>query len=351
LTAIGKKKVSRKYEDLIEVYILAKEDEGIASKTMFELKSYLGVKYSLNKKNHDGSKVLFVGKHLGPFLKSKKVEDIDQDLFREFCHKMVKKNKNMSFKHHAKTLNSFLRWCRNEGILKSIPEIRVPKKLKVEKRQREILKADEIKGLFTVLTGRPLLYVALYLLMGLRNMEILKLRWDEISFENVSLRVNPMNNRVRRGRVVPINNFVLDILKQLHKETLSSGNPGEYVFPSRKGSRKPYRDPSTGFYKQFRKALQEIGVERHITPHDLRATYEKYAHKNKDFTDTQREKMAGASIDVQKTIYVTMDADDLRGLENSVQVDGLDEILKNKTEEFLWGKTWGNDPKKGERDA
>jgi hypothetical protein len=61
--------------------------------------------------------------------------------------------------------------------------------------------------------------------------------------------------------------------------------------------------------------------------HDLRATHQYYTHKRIDFTDTQREKFSGSSIDVQKRHYVSFEADDLRGLETVVQFAGLDGLL------------------------
>jgi hypothetical protein len=72
-------------------------------------------------------------------------------------------------------------------------------------------------------------------------------------------------------------------------------------------------------------------VDAGLEPHDLRATYEHYANKRTDFTDTQREKMAGASIQTQRRIYLHgFQAEDLRGLENVVQFDGLESIMSEK---------------------
>ena len=164
----------------------------------------------------------------------------------------------------------------------------------------------------------------MYLLMGMRNMEISKLRWDEIDLEKSALRINPKSNRTRKMRVIPINPFVLTILKQR-----KSFIRGDWVFPSRKPSKLPHFSKGS-FRKGWARVLRIACINRNITPHDMRATFETHMHKNNSFTDTQREKMAGAAIDVQKNIYVNMSVDDLRGLESSVQISGLDSILQEK---------------------
>lgn len=312
LSQLGTDSKTTKYEVVVDKYIRFQERKGFAEKTIYEIKSYLGVIY-----NHKGQR--YIGKHLGPYLKNKRVEQIDQIVFEDFCEK----NKGKNFKPHAKTLNAFLKWCVQRRILKTKIQIEIPKEHKKKKRAREILTNDEIIGLLNALAGRALLYHSMYLLLGMRNSEIIKLKWGDVDLINGSLWVNPENNRVRKDRDIPINPFVLKMLNDIDKES-------EWVFPSREGSKKPHRDPSSAYRKSWKKALKEAGIDRHLTPHDMRATFEKFMHTNTAFTDTQREKMAGAKIDVQKNIYVSMRADDLRGLENSVQIEGLEKVFEKE---------------------
>lgn len=159
-------------------------------------------------------------------------------------------------------------------------------------------------------------------------MEICKVRWDEIDLETKALKINKFSNRRRKERVIPINGYVLSLLKEAFKT-----KKNDYVFPSAISTGlKQHIDPSGGIRKQWAVAIKNSGIKRHITPHDLRATFETFMHTNKNFTDTQREKMAGASIDVQKNICVTMDVEHLRGLEKSVVVSGFDKIIRENKE-------------------
>lgn len=312
-------------------FLLAEENRGhVKGRTDFR---YIRTKYIAERELEDISpKTIWEIKHVMcehfRFFERYRVEEIDQLLFSDYC----KTKLNITLHTHRKVLNAFLKWCVQNKCLKHRPEIELPKFAKKPKRQREVLNDDEIKALFQNLSGPSTLYHAMYLLMGMRNSEILKLKWEDVDIDGGAIRVHPMNNKSRKGRVVPINPWVLAILK-------SQPLKNEYVFPSRTpGGKKAHRDTSGGFRKHWLKALSAIGSDRHFTPHDMRATFEKFMHINDGFTDTQREKMAGANIDVQKNIYVTMDVRALRGLENSVQIGGLSEIMDEKILEISGAK-------------
>jgi integrase len=254
------------------------------------------------------------------FFERTKVEEISQPLFTEYC----KAKRNITVHTHRKVMSHFLKWCVQSGHLKMRPEIQIPKFAKKPVRQREILSEDEVKLLFKHLRPDATLYHAMYLLMGMRNSEILKLKWENVNLETGALRVHKSTNKSKKPRVLPINAWVLALLKAQPRKN-------EYVFPTRTpGGKKGHRDTTAAFRKPWAKALKDAGIVRHLTPQDMRATFEYWMHKNTAFTDTQREKMAGANIDVQKNIYVTMDVGALRGLENSVQIEGLDQIMHEK---------------------
>ena len=80
-----------------------------------------------------------------------------------------------------------------------------------------------------------------------------------------------------------------------------------------------------------RAGLEEFEYE----PHDLRATGEHFTNKEKDFTETQMEKFAGASIRTQRRIYLQgYMADDLRGLEEAVRIPGVEKIVTEKLQKL-----------------
>lgn len=261
--------------------------------------------------------------HLIPFFKRDEIISIGQAEFVDYCQS--KKKKNLNVVNHRKVLNHFMKWCLHKKFIKYPVVVEIPKFARKARRQRVVLDDDQIKKLVKAADGQILLYVLMYLFMGMRNMEIVKLRWEEVDLGRKELFINPMSNRRRRARSIPINKFVLGILINLKKSATS-----EWVFPSRvkaAGHWNPYGGVRNAWGKVLEKA--ELGV--HITPHDLRSTFETYMHTNINFTDTQREHMAGARIDVQKDIYVKLKAGQIKGLEESVKVDGISQILDKKS--------------------
>jgi len=268
--------------------------------------------------------------HFIPWFMNLRVEHVDQDAFDGYAEAKFKKG--LELRNHRKVLNHFLKWCVRNKFLKTRPEIQLLKQFTKKKRQRIILSDDQVRSIFKNSNEKLTLYISMYLFMGMRNMEICQLRWDEIDFKNRALRVNPFSNRKRKSRVIPINSAVIDMLRV---KQINTDSP--YVFPNEVDKSRPMHKSS--IRKPWKALLANSEVDTALTPHDLRATFETHMHRNKNFTDTQREKMAGAAIDVQKNIYITMDADALRGLENSVDIKGISKLLKMKLGKSLGKST------------
>lgn len=228
--------------------------------------------------------------------------------------------------NHRKVWRGFLKWCKSKKYIRSVPDLSIPA---VERRERRVLKPHEIRKLFEHARGSVLLFVSMYLFMGMRRKEIMTLRWSSLFMEERYLVLLKSDVKTRKGRPLPINDFVFELLKARVLEQAKKRIHTDFVFPHR--SKRSRHGDLSGLKTAWNNIMRKCGFEAgYITPHDLRATFEAYAHKSTDFTDTQREKFAGAAIDVQKKTYVRFDADDIRGLESVVQVAGLEQILKRK---------------------
>lgn len=264
--------------------------------------------------------------HLLPFFGNKRLSKIDEDLWEDYCQSSMVSD----LSNHRKVFGKFLKWCKRKKYIKSVPDLEVPP---VERRSRRVLTPEEIKAIAQHAKGNFLLFFTMAIFMGLRRSEIMTLEWSDINFESQYLVIQKGKTKIRKGRVVTINPTALEMLKAKKAQSKSP-----WVFPKRN---KPMMHADLGGLKTAWKTVKRNAGLKHedITWHDFRSTYETYAHKADGFTDTQREKFAGAAIDVQKRIYVQFEADDVRGLESVVNVDGLVEILGSKIEGM--GKTWG----------
>lgn len=256
--------------------------------------------------------------HLRSYWAQVRLSKIDEQKWNDYVNQSLA----IDLANHRKVFLGFLKWCKGRHFIQSVPDLKIPK---VDRRPRRVLRDHEIRALFTHSKGSLLLFISMYLFMGMRRKEIMTLRWSDIVFEGDYLVLRKSEVKIRVGRSIPLNAFV----KQLLVERLRSAGNSPFVFPNRKTPKK-HADLG-GLKTAWNTAMRRCGFEPgYITPHDLRATFEAFAHKATEFTDTQREKFAGASVDVQKKHYVHFDAHDVRGLEAVVQVDGLANILSTK---------------------
>lgn len=267
--------------------------------------------------------------HLLDFFGSKRFADIDERLWDEY----VFKKRNLDLSNHRKVFAYFLAWAKRKQFYRYVPDFKIPPP---QRRQRKILSPETCSLIISNSHGSLRLFVLFYLLMGMRRSEIIKLHWRRVDLSIGHLILLPEDTKTKRFRSLPINQHVLELLKvrRDHQEARGETN---WVFPNAKD---PKRHASvSGLKTAWRTCLKRSLLEgADIQWHDLRATHQYYAHKRIDFTDAQREKFSGSSVDVQKSVYVSFGAEDVRGLERVVQYDGLDQLLERVVGEDT-GKT------------
>ncbi len=270
--------------------------------------------------------------HLRPFFGNKKLAQVDDVLWNDF----TAKTKLNDLSQARSVFGHFCRWAKKKGYMRSRPELEIPVH---DRRARRKLTEDQVRAIFSHAHGAILVFISLYLFMGVRRNEQVQIAWANVDFKARKLAIPASTSRTRKGREIPINSFVFNVLATWRHEQLGAGLKTPWVFPMR-GKPTNHRTDSSlqGPWKTVLKHAKLDDID--VTPHDLRATFEHYAHLRPEFTDTQREKMAGASIEVQKRTYVnSFGANELRGLEEVVQIEGIGEILDAK--KMYHGKTTG----------
>lgn len=262
-------------------------------------------------------------KHLAKHFGGKRLSDIDDVMW----NRVVKKFRIKDPTNPKKVLKTFLTWCQSTGKVRFVPNLEVPTQTR---RKRKVLNENQIKAILSNSHDSLLLFVAMYLFMGVRWSEQLRMRWDNINLKDGFLLIEKSTSRTRKERETPINAFVLQLLLKRLDHQISNDICSPFVFPKR--GRPDEHMVMTGPMKAWDTMLKKSGLEDSgILPHDLRATYEHFMHLDTGFTDTQREKMVGASVDIQRRIYLTgMRAKHLKGLEEVVQFEGLEKVVADK---------------------
>lgn len=265
--------------------------------------------------------------HLEPFFGDLVFASINESKWLDYCQF---KN-DIDLMNHRKVFSYFLKWAKVRGYYNYTLDMKIPKS---DRRERPIHPPEVCKKIIENSKGSLRLFLSMYLFMGMRRSEIMKLSWDRVSLERGLLVLGKGDTKTKKRRYVTINPFVLQLLQNRFKE--QSGQ-SLWVFQNAKHPEK-HADPS-GLKTAWKTLLKKCGfLDLDIQWHDLRATHQYYSHKSTDFTDTQREKFSGSNIEVQKRHYVSFEADDVRGLESVVKFDGLDQVLEKALDDEL-GKT------------
>jgi integrase len=268
------------------------------------------------------------------------IGNMNQRAWSKFCAEAETIN---DFQNPRNLMTHFLKWCAAGEFILAIPVLSNPKH---KRRKRKIIPPVHLALIFQRAHGSLLLFCAMAVLMGMRRDEIMGLSWKRIDLEGRNLLLGDEDVKTDDGRHIPISAAVHTLLVERLQAQQAAGLKSEWVFPNTKHPKR--RAAPESLMNSWRRCLlhcaladkvqtpdkkRKYKIVVYYTWHDFRATYEKYSHKSKDFTDTQKEKMVGADMDVQKKIYVNMDADDLRGLEEivSLQVPELSNILTQKT--------------------
>mgnify|MGYP005846627579 CR=1 FL=1 len=168
-----------------------------------------------------------------------------------------------------------------------------------------VLSVDEVKRLFSHLSGRSLLMAQLLYGSGLRLMECARLRVKDIDFENNTLYVRSGKGDNDRTTILPetvkegLRNH-LQTVRVLHEKDCASGygevylpdalarkypNAGkmwewQYIFPShqlsvdpRSGKVRRHHISDKAIQSAIGKALRVAGIEKHATVHTLRHSF------------------------------------------------------------------------------
>lgn len=254
------------------------------------------------------------------FWAKRSLAEVHQATWLEYCRR---NDSVRAFQNHRNLMHQFLVWCEMNRFLRAIPTLKNPKH---KGRKRKIIPPEHLSVIFQEASGSLQLFLSLYLFMGMRRLEIISLPWDKVNLIKRTITLDDKSVKTGDGREVPINSIVYGLLLKRRSEQRIKTR---WVFPNALDEER-HADPG-GLKTAWQTCMGRAGLAIRATGkrnrkywkaiytwHDFRATFEKHMHRSNEFTDTQKEKMVGADIDVQKRVYVTMDADDLRGLEEVV---------------------------------
>ena len=229
--------------------------------------------------------------HILPYLGGILVDQVRRSDVEEWKASMTRCTTPRGRRYAAKTINGWLRVLTvmlgsavADFNLDHDPTYRV-KELPERNpytEQSNCLQATEVWPFLKVFEERyPRFYsmVVVALFSGLRWGEMTALEWKDLDITSQKFLVNKAQFRgtastTKTGvsRSVPVNQFMLDVLRQHRQAQEAAGvpvGPTDLIFPSRTGG---YRYSSL-LRPSIRSALKEIGIEQRLSVHGLRRTF------------------------------------------------------------------------------
>ena len=205
---------------------------------------------------------------------------------------------------HFGALRGFARWARNP--LASDREAwAVPAGSPTRRRW---LKSEELAALFQASSGKERLLIALEGFNGLRRVEVLRLRWQDVDLTNGRLRVLGKGRYGGKWRVVPMFPLTQGVLKS----AVRADAPQSRVIDLAR----------TAADLLLQRAVTRAGLlqgGRRVSHHDLRRTFGRLANEA-GMDLVQLKNLYGHSSLDQTVHYIGLDEDRMRkGLERLAQ--------------------------------
>lgn len=248
-----------------------------------------------------------ISNHLNPFFGEMRLSDITPPIIQEYLAcKADRRVSPATIGKSYRVLKVILRQALALEIINRDPTIAI-KPPRVERKEMDYLNEEEVTRLLDAAGGdmHALLSVACF--TGLRQGEILALRWQDIDFDMRAIRVvrsyNPRHGFMdlktsSSRRSVPMIPSLISTLKLLHEER-GKPAPESIVFLNRDG--KPL-DRSNLITRRFEQTLENAGLRR-IRFHDLRHTYASLCIASGVDPKGLQQAMGHSSIQVTMDVY------------------------------------------------
>ncbi|MCU4823255.1 tyrosine-type recombinase/integrase [Bacillus cereus] len=297
------------FQELFNIYIFAKETEGLARKTLENKKVYFLVFHRYLEKHHED---------VIP-------NTLDTNTIREFLYYLkndhVKHKNNHCIKEDFKSvgvsvsyintimkhMKAFYNFLVEEDYIQVNPFSKI-KSLKEAQDNIEALSVDQLKILLKQPDQRTYAGFRDYVLMilladpGMRISEALNLQQEDIDFKMNVIELKGANTKNRKTRYVPISQKTSKLLRELLVEIEEFDTL--YIFATVYGNTV---DPA-----RFRQRLKTYGNNAgiRVPPHTFRHTFAKYYLLNNGDVMTLQKILGHSSIEMVRR-YINMTSKDI----------------------------------------
>jgi len=249
--------------------------------------------------------------HISPHLGSRITDKIGSDEI--LLYKKIRQaggGSNNSINKELSYFSGFLKWAAREKYI--TPRDLYIEKLKYERPLPTVLSFDEVMAILKAADPFYRTFILCLYSLGLRLREARLLKWENIDFQNDSVKVLQKGGRMKRLPMGP--------LLRGHFLTIPRYPNVPYVFWNEK-KQTPLLDPR----KAIQRAVKKAGITKRVTPHVFRHSMATQLVGNRVNLRVVQEILGHASIETTE-FYTHVALEHLRdasnGLMATIDIDG-----------------------------
>ena len=242
--------------------------------------------------------------HLLPFLREHAPYVVDENPELLWLKYKIEKSHLKLFNHH-KAFNRMCRFAFKKGILQELPELEWDRRVEDKREEGQVLSEAEFEALVDAANPDWKDRMIIGWHTGMRPGEIRCLQKSRVDFDKGIIRLTEDDTKTKTAREFAVPPVVMAILARRRLATDSV-----YFFPNTKDPGRPI-NPNA---KSWRSAVTRAGIERNITPHDLRHTYVTRSLQDSSIPPLVLCFAIGMSLQEMQKTYMHMTAEDTRVL-------------------------------------
>ena len=290
------------FDDALNYFFRNMEERGLAEQTM----------------NFYKKKLSAFRKFLVQIKKAQFLEKLTGEEIKYYIESKYSKNKTNTFNCHARALRAFFNYLERDGYLIANPARNIKPK-KVRKEKIDYFTIDQVRRLITSFDLRykselrNLLIVMVLLDTGVRNSELVRIKLEDINYQERSIYVYA--TKTNTFRTVYYSKETERILNVYRREVLKGADKGPLFIKFNNQCNEPIAGEGINadiVYRLLnRKAQKVFGSDIRINPHKFRHTFATHFVINGGDPFSLRDLLGHTNIETTK-IYVDMSPKDLK---------------------------------------
>ena len=254
--------------------------------------------YSLHTVNAYGNDLIFFQEFLKSNFDTEKLEEVNYSMIRSWIVSMVDAGVSKSYVNRKiSSLKSFYKFLLKIKVIESSPllkhkSLKTPKKLQIPFSENELdLVLNNLKFPEGFEGFRDKLIIDLFYTTGIRRIEVIGLKMQNIDLQNRTLKVLGKRNKERILPIVPV--IASQIEKYLAERTkLVSIKDSDYFFLLLKGVKLNY----SFVYRLINYYFSDVSEKVKKSPHILRHTFATHLLNNGADLNSVKELLGHASL-------------------------------------------------------